>query len=114
MVRGVARAVGMTSFEETKALTIASELGRNMLHHASGGRMTVEPVEHDGRHGIVMRFEDEGPGIEDLDAAFVDGFTTGGGLGLGLGGSRRMAHAFSIDRRDGGGIVVSATLYRKK
>lgn len=91
-----ARRIGFGTTDQTRIMTAASELARNALRHGGGGAATLEEVERGGRVGIRMVFEDQGPGIADLEAAMVDGFSTARGLGLGLGGARRLADEFDV------------------
>ena len=98
--------------DQTKIVTAASELARNTLVHGGGGEVTLEALEEAGRRGLRMAFEDRGPGIPDVAQAMRDGFTTGGGMGLGLGGSRRLVGELTIEPRDGGGVCVTATKWK--
>ena len=93
--------------DQTKIVTAASELGRNTLDYGGGGTVRLQVLEDGGRRGIRLTFEDKGPGIPDVERALKDGFTTGGGLGLGLGGARRLSNEFSIDSRPGEGTRVT-------
>jgi serine/threonine-protein kinase RsbT len=93
-------------------VTAASELARNTVQHGGGGRVTIEAVEDFGRRGIRLTFEDEGPGIPNVELAMKDGFTTGGGLGLGLSGARRLSNDFSIESTVGKGTRVTITRWR--
>ena len=99
--------LGLNSFSQTKIVTAASELGRNTLIHGGGGTMVLESVAHNDRRGLRLIFEDKGPGIADIKQAMVDGFTTKGGLGLGLGGSKRLVSEFEIASRVGEGTRVT-------
>src|SRR5579871_697689 len=94
--------------DQTKLVTAASELARNALDHGKGGAMTVEALANGLRSGLRMIFEDKGPGIADIDQALKDGFTTGGGMGLGLGGSKRLVNEFNIESEVGKGTRVTA------
>lgn len=111
MVRQAARKlaveIGLTLVDQTKIITAASELARNTVVHGGGGKATLELIQEGTRKGLRLTFEDNGPGIADLDRAMSDGFTTGGGLGLGLGGSKRLCNDFSIESRPGVGTRVS-------
>ena len=92
--------IGLGLVDQTKIVTTASELARNTIVHGGGGVMRLERLVG-ARRGLRMTFEDAGPGIPDLDLALRDGYTTGGGLGLGLGGSRRLMNEFHVDTRVG-------------
>jgi serine/threonine-protein kinase RsbT len=111
-VRQRAVELGFNLVDQTKIVTAASELARNTLQHGGGGRVTIEAVENFGRRGIRLTFEDEGPGIADVELAMKDGFTTGGGLGLGLSGARRLSSDFSIESAPGKGTRVTITRWR--
>jgi serine/threonine-protein kinase RsbT len=97
---------GFSLLETTKLVTAASELARNALEHGGGGYAEIEVVTDGFRRGVRMTFVDEGPGIPDIEQALSDGFTTGGGLGLGLGGSRRLVNEFEIESTVGRGTRV--------
>ena len=103
---------GFSLLETTKLVTAASELARNTLEHGGGGFAELEVVTDGLRRGVRMTFTDEGPGIPDLDAALRDGFTTGGGLGLGLGGSRRLVNEFHIESTVGKGTRVQVIRWK--
>ncbi len=98
--------------DQTKLVTAASELARNALDHGKGGAMTVEALANGLRSGLRMIFEDKGPGIADIDQALKDGFTTGGGMGLGLGGSKRLVNEFNIESEVGKGTRVTAVRWK--
>ena len=93
--------------DQTKFVTATSELARNTLEHGGGGTMTAEIVENGARKGIKLTFRDEGPGIANIELALRDGYTTGGGMGLGLSGSKRLVNEFDIQSEPGRGTVVS-------
>src|SRR3954453_12968818 len=93
-VRKLALELGFSLVDQTKVVTAASEIERNTLIHGKGGWATVEMVEKLGRRGLRAIFEDRGPGIADINQALQDGFTAGSGLGLGLGGSKRLSNEF--------------------
>src|ERR1700760_2129167 len=93
--------------DQTKLVTAASELARNALDHGRGGSMTLESLVNGMRLGLRMTFEDQGPGIPDIEQALKDGFTTGSGMGLGLGGSKRLVNEFSIESEVGKGTRVT-------
>jgi serine/threonine-protein kinase RsbT len=109
LVRECATALGFSVLDQTKLLTAASELGRNTLIHGGGGTMLLETFVKNDRRGLRITFEDEGPGIADLEQAMTDGFTTKGGMGLGLGGSKRLVNEFEVVSRVGEGTRVTAT-----
>ncbi|HEY1810095.1 MAG TPA: anti-sigma regulatory factor [Acidobacteriaceae bacterium] len=106
-VRQWATDLRFTLVDLTKLVTAASELARNTLDHGKGGSMTIEQVGVGGRIGLKLRFEDQGPGIPDVEQALKDGFTTGNGMGLGLGGSKRLVNEFSIESAPGKGTRVT-------
>jgi serine/threonine-protein kinase RsbT len=93
-------------------VTAASELGRNTLEHGGGGSLELSLVEDGSRRGIRLRFTDQGPGIPDMALALKDGYTSGGGLGLGLGGSKRLMHDFEIDSKPGSGTTIIAIRWK--
>ena len=111
-VRQRAVELGFNLVDQTKIVTAASELARNTVQHGGGGRVTIDAVEDFGRRGIRLTFEDQGPGIPNVELAMKDGFTTGGGLGLGLSGARRLSSDFSIDSAPGKGTRVIITRWR--
>jgi serine/threonine-protein kinase RsbT len=98
--------------EQTKLVTAASELARNTLDHGRGGQMAIELVENGAKNGIKLVFEDKGPGIPDISAALRDGFTTGGGMGLGLGGSKRLVSEFEVESKVGEGTRITAIRWK--
>jgi serine/threonine-protein kinase RsbT len=108
-VRARAVRIGLSLVDQTKIVTAASELARNTLEHGGGGTVRVEVLAGGGRRGLRLTFEDKGPGIEDVGLALIDGHTTGGGLGLGLGGARRLSNEFEIQSRPGEGTRVRIT-----
>ena len=111
-VRQRAVELGFNLVEQTKIVTAASELARNTVQHGGGGRITIEGVESLGRRGLRLTFEDEGPGIPDIDVAMRDGYSTAGGLGLGLSGARRLSNDFQIESQPGKGTRVIITRWR--
>jgi serine/threonine-protein kinase RsbT len=111
-VRQRAVELGFNLVDQTKIVTAASELARNTVQYGGGGRVTIAAVEDFGRRGIRLTFEDEGPGIPDVELAMKDGFTTGAGLGLGLSGARRLSNEFTIESEPGKGTRVIITRWR--
>lgn len=105
-VRQRAVEMGFNLVDQTKIVTAASELARNTLQYGGGGRVTIEGVDALGRRGLRLTFEDDGPGIPDVELAMRDGYTTGGGLGLGLSGARRLSNEFHIESTPAGTRVV--------
>jgi serine/threonine-protein kinase RsbT len=105
-VRKLAIEVGLSLVDQTKIVTAASEIARNTLVHGGGGWASIELVEQLGRSGVRAIFEDRGPGIPDIARAMQDGFTTAGGLGLGLGGAKRLSNDFDIQSTPGQGTRI--------
>jgi serine/threonine-protein kinase RsbT len=103
---------GLSLVDQTKLVTAASELARNTLEYGGGGDVEIARLEEPPRKGVRLTFIDQGPGIPDIQAALRDGFTTGGGLGLGLGGARRLCNEFSIDSTPGKGTRVTIGRWR--
>lgn len=112
LVRAHAIDAGFSLVDQTRIVTAASELARNTLDYGGGGRVTVDLLSEPARVGIRLSFEDEGPGIADVDQALRDGFTTGHGLGLGLGGARRLMSEFQIESKPGKGTRVVTVRWR--
>jgi len=106
-VRARASAARLSLVDQTKLITAASELARNTLVHGGSGVARVETVQRDGRPGVKAVFTDDGPGIVDVGKALTDGYTTGSGLGLGLGGSRRLVDEFVLETAVGQGTTVT-------
>jgi serine/threonine-protein kinase RsbT len=104
--------IGFSLIEQTKMITAASELGRNTLRYGGGGEAHIEKVTDGGRRGVVLSFIDQGPGIEDVDLALKDGYTTGNGMGLGLGGARRLADDFELTTAPGKGTTVRISKWK--
>jgi serine/threonine-protein kinase RsbT len=107
LVRERATEIGFGVLDLTKIVTAASELARNTLTHGGGGTMLLETFVEGKRRGVRLTFEDKGPGIADLQRAMTDGFSTKGGLGLGLGGSKRLVNEFEVVSRAGEGTRVT-------
>ena len=112
LVRKWAVEIGLSLVEQTKIVTAASELARNMIDYGGGGTMTAEAMDDGIRKGLRLVFEDHGPGIPDLNAALRDGFTTGGGMGLGLGGAKRLSNEFEVKSAPGEGTRVTITRWK--
>jgi len=110
--RQLAVELGFSLVDQTKIVTAASELARNTVIHGRGGMLRLEALNDGPRRGLRLTFRDEGPGIPDVDQALRDGFTTGTGLGLGLGGARRLMSEFTISTRPGHGTTVVAVRWR--
>ena len=98
--------LGFSLIDQTKLVTAASELARNTLRYGGGGEAHVGRLENGSRRGIGLSFIDQGPGIDNVDLALSDGYTTGGGLGLGLGGAKRLSDEFEIRTAPGQGTTV--------
>jgi serine/threonine-protein kinase RsbT len=111
-VRQRAVDLGFSLVDQTKLVTAASELARNAIQHGGGGRASIESVTDGSRRGLRLTFEDDGPGIADIDQAMRDGFSTAGGLGLGLSGSKRLSNEFSIATTPGKGTRVIITRWK--
>ncbi|MFN3649320.1 MAG: anti-sigma regulatory factor [Armatimonadota bacterium] len=103
---------GFSLVDQTKMVTAASELARNTLLYGGGGEVELELLQEGIRKGVRLRFMDEGPGIADIEQALKDGYTSGGGLGLGLGGARRLVNEFDIQSRPGEGTTVTITRWK--
>jgi len=103
---------GFSLVDQTKMITAASELARNTLDYGGGGTVLLEALEKDNRRGLRLTFEDHGPGIADIDLALTDGYTSGKGMGLGLGGARRLVNDFEIESEVGKGTRVKITRWR--
>jgi serine/threonine-protein kinase RsbT len=111
-VRERAVGLGFGLVDQTKLVTAASELARNTLIHGGGGHAEITELQYGGRRGLQLDFVDEGPGIANVQQAMQDGFTTGSGLGLGLGGARRLASEFTIESAPGRGTHVTIVRWR--
>lgn len=111
-VREWAVEVGFGLVDQTKLVTAASELARNTVDHGGGGVACVEVVKNGERSGLRLTFEDQGPGITDVNQALSDGYSTTGGLGVGLGGSKRLVNEFEIETVPGQGTRVVAIKWK--
>ncbi|GAA2087688.1 anti-sigma regulatory factor [Kitasatospora saccharophila] len=112
-VRTYAQQCGLSLVDQTKLVTAASELARNTLVYGGGGRMRCATVRNGARVGVHAVFEDNGPGIPDLDLALTDGWTSGSGMGLGLSGARRLVDEFALHSEPGSGTKVSVTKWAR-
>ncbi|MEN3537471.1 anti-sigma regulatory factor [Microbispora sp. ZYX-F-249] len=112
-VRSLAAEIGLSLVDQTKVVTAASELARNALVHAGGGRVLIEVLRGGRRAGLRLVFSDEGPGIPDVDQALTEGWSTAGGLGLGLSGSRRLVDEFDLVSAPGEGTRVTVTKWAR-
>jgi serine/threonine-protein kinase RsbT len=111
-VRRQAVKINLSLVDQTKIVTAASELARNMLIYGGGGEVTLEVLQEGVRHGLRVHFVDDGPGIPDIDLALRDGFTSGHGMGLGLGGAKRLVNEFNLESAPGKGTRVTITRWR--
>ncbi|WP_037857579.1 ATP-binding protein [Streptomyces sp. NRRL S-340] len=110
-VRQCAAELGFGLVQQTKLVTAASELARNTLVHGGGGHAEISPLVHGAIRGLRLSFVDTGPGIRDVPLALTDGYTTGGGLGLGLSGARRLVDEFGIVSEPGRGTTVTVSAW---
>jgi serine/threonine-protein kinase RsbT len=112
-VRVMAAALGFRMLDQTRLATVASELARNIVKYAGRGRLIAQPTEdRNGRQALRLIFEDQGPGIPNIEAAMRDGFSTGRGLGKGLPGSKRLVDEFKIESKIGQGTCVTVLRWR--
>jgi serine/threonine-protein kinase RsbT len=111
-VRRQAVAIKLSLVDQTKIVTAASELARNMLVYGGGGKVTLEVLQNGVRQGLRAHFVDDGPGIPDINLALRDGYTSGNGMGLGLGGAKRLVNEFDIESAPGKGTRVTITRWR--
>lgn len=114
VVRGWCLAVGMGLVDLTKMVTAASEIARNTLEYGGGGTLTIEELRDGIRQGVRLIFEDQGQGIADIDRAMTDGYTSGTGMGLGLGGTKRLVDQFEIASAPGQGTRVAITKWKSR
>jgi serine/threonine-protein kinase RsbT len=112
VVRKWAVDLGLSLVEQTKIVTAASELARNMVDYGGGGKETLDHLDDGIRRGLRLTFADQGPGIPDIDLALRDGYTSGSGMGLGLGGARRLSNEFSIQSAPGQGTRIAITRWK--
>jgi serine/threonine-protein kinase RsbT len=111
-VRTLSQHLKFSLVDQTKMITAASELSRNTVVHGRGGAMRWELLDDGLRRGLRLHFEDRGPGIPDTKLALTDGWTSGGGMGLGLPGSKRLVHEFELHSTPGAGTRVSITRWK--
>jgi len=111
-VRRLAIEAGLGLVDQTKIVTAASEIARNTLDYGKGGHAVMDIVQNGGRRGVRIVFEDNGPGIPDIDLALKDGYTSGKGMGLGLGGARRLCNEFILVSTPGKGTSVTIARWR--
>jgi serine/threonine-protein kinase RsbT len=111
-VRERAVAAGFSLVDQTRIVTAASELGRNTIQYGGGGQALISALQNGSRRGLRLEFVDQGPGIADIAQALQDGFTTGGGLGLGLSGAKRLCDEFAIESEPGKGTRVSIVRWK--
>jgi serine/threonine-protein kinase RsbT len=112
LVREWSVSAGLGLVDQTKIVTAASELARNLIDYGGGGTLSIAELNDGNRRGVRLCFADEGPGIADIDLAMKDGYTTGNGLGLGLGGARRLSSDFAIQSEPGKGTRVTITRWK--
>ncbi|HEX5549674.1 MAG TPA: anti-sigma regulatory factor [Nitrospira sp.] len=112
LVRDCAIFQGLSLVDQTKLVTAASELARNTLVHGGGGEMRLQALNDGPRRGVKAIFVDTGPGIPDIELAMKDGYTTRGGLGLGLSGSKRLVNEFFIESHPGKGTTVGIVRWK--
>lgn len=111
-VRIWATQLKLSLVDQTKIVTAASELGRNTLEHGGGGELEIAEVVNGTRRGIRLTFMDKGPGIADIKLALTDGYTTKQGMGLGLGGSKRLMNEFELKTAPGEGTTVTVIRWK--
>lgn len=111
-VRAATEELGFSLVDQTRVVTAASELARNAYVHGGGGRLLIEPLRQARGVGLRLVFSDDGPGIDRPEEAMADGFTTGTGLGHGLGGARRLMHSFEVHSPPGRGTTITAVRWR--
>ncbi|HEY9744483.1 MAG TPA: anti-sigma regulatory factor [Coleofasciculaceae cyanobacterium] len=111
-VRQLAVELGFSLVDQTKIVTAASELARNTLDYGGGGTVKLEGLQEGIRRGLRLTFEDQGPGIPDIELALKDGYTTGGGLGMGLSGTKRLVNEFNIVSQVGKGTCITITKWK--
>ncbi|MEV3992436.1 ATP-binding protein [Streptomyces sp. NPDC049837] len=113
-VRAATVEAGFGLVDQTRIVTAASELARNAYVHGGGGTLEIQILTRSGRKGLRLTVQDDGPGIPDVEEALTDGYTTGTGLGHGLGGARRLMHEFQVHSGPGRGTTVVATRWNDR
>jgi serine/threonine-protein kinase RsbT len=111
-VRTKAVAIGFSLVDQTKVITAASEIARNTVDYGGGGTLQIEMLREGARRGLRLTFTDQGPGIEDIERAMTDGYTTGHGLGLGMSGAKRLSNEFRVKSTVGHGTIVTLARWR--
>jgi serine/threonine-protein kinase RsbT len=111
-VRAQAIAAGFSLVDQTKIVTAASEIARNAIDYAGGGDVRIETLHNGARRGVRLTFSDRGQGIADIGLALTDGYTSGSGLGLGLGGAKRLSNEFAVESKPGNGTRVTLARWR--
>jgi serine/threonine-protein kinase RsbT len=111
-VRTKAVGLGFSLVDQTKVVTAASEIARNTVDYGGGGTLQIEVLREGTRRGLGLTFADQGPGIEDLERAMTDGYTTGNGLGLGMSGAKRLCNEFAVKSTPGQGTIVTLARWR--
>lgn len=114
VVRSWCLTISMGLVDLTKIVTAASEIARNTLDYGGGGTMLIEELRDGLKAGVRLTFQDEGPGISDIGRAMTDGFTSGGGMGLGLGGTKRLVDEFDLASTPGAGTRVTITKWKSR
>jgi serine/threonine-protein kinase RsbT len=112
MVRKLSQEAAFSLVDQTKMVTAASELARNALVHGGGGEMVWEALREGEKKGVRLSFADHGPGIANMELAMMDGWSSGGGLGMGLSGAKRLVNEFEIESQIGVGTRVTITRWK--
>lgn len=112
IVRDWANEIGLAIVDLTKVVTAASELARNAVVHGGGGVMCLQVVQQGDRRGLRVSFTDKGSGIEDVDLAMQDGYTTGSGMGIGLPGAKRLVNEFALESTPSDGTCVTIVRWK--
>ena len=112
-IRELCSDIGFSLVDVTKVVTISSELSRNVILYAKKGKVILRKISNGSKKGIMMVFEDNGPGIENIKLAMTNGYTTSKGLGLGLSGSKRLSDEFSIESKKGEGTKIVSIKWKR-